>query len=263
MGGDNHSRAGQPRIDAAAKAAFIRALRCGTRREAAAAAAGFTLQGFYGARRRDPAFAAAWVEALAASAAAERCPAPDEGPGETRIAPNNRRGLQRRRMRNVRFDERRRQLFLACFAWSCDTRAAAAHAGVSESTVSLHRRTDPAFAAEFREALDHGYDLLEAEALRQRLEAQRRLRAAMDRSAAGDAPPVAPDMAAEFERVLKLLARWDRKRRAPDRQAQPDGRRKVWTFDSAIELLDKRLKALGVEALPLPSQEAARYDGSP
>jgi hypothetical protein len=258
MSGKTESGRRQPRIDAPATAAFLAALRAGARREEAAAGGGFTLMGFYGARRRDPGFAADWAEAMSASADA-RPATPLPAAGETRIVPNNRRVHQRRKLRNVRFDEQRRQLFLAHFAWSCDTREAAAAAGVCESTVSLHRRNDPAFEAEFRAALDRGYVLLEAEALRQRLEAQRRLREALE--ASEPAAPVPSDLAAEFERVLKLLARWDRKPRRPERQASPDGRREPWSFEGAIALLNRRLARLGMEVPPLPTEIAARYDG--
>ena len=259
MAGEGDSSGAQPAIGAAAKAAFLAALRDGARREDAAAAAGFTISAFYGARRRDPAFAAHWTQALAATPPGERRRR-SHLPGETRIVPNNRRGLQRRRMRHVRFDEDRRAVFLAAFAWSCDAAAAAAEAGVSESTVYLHRRTDPAFAEEFQAALDQGYARLEAEALRQRLAAQDRLRAAVEESAApGGAPPL-EDMAAEFERVLKLLDRWDRRNRRPERHASPGSRRQAWTFDSAVTLLDRHLRSLGVEIPVLPPEIAARYD---
>jgi hypothetical protein len=52
MRGKRNSRHRQ--IDAAAKAAFLAGLREGPRREDAAAAAGFSLMGFYNARARDP-----------------------------------------------------------------------------------------------------------------------------------------------------------------------------------------------------------------
>jgi hypothetical protein len=68
-------------------------------------------------------------------------------------------------------------------------------------------------------------------------------------------------MAAEFERVLKLLARWDRKPRRPERQTAADGRREPWSFEGAIALLNRRLAALGMEVPPLPADVAARYDG--
>jgi hypothetical protein len=249
-------------IDTAAKAVFLAAMRQGMRLQEVADGFGVTLQAFYAARRRDPQFAAQWQEMHELSAAAERGHGPpDEGRagglGEGRIAPNNRRGLQRRKMRHVRFTEKRRETFLAHFSWSCDTLAAAAEAGVCESTVHSHRRKDPGFALEYEEALEQGYVLLEAEALRQRLAAQERLRAAMD----GAEPLVAGETAAEFERMLKLLARRDRKARGPDRRAAPGGRRQVWTFDAAIVLLDERLRALGVEVPALPPDSAERYDG--
>jgi hypothetical protein len=62
----------QRSIDAAAKAQFLAALRRGESRKDAAFAAGFSLMGFYGARRRDLVFRAGWTDALATSAAAER-----------------------------------------------------------------------------------------------------------------------------------------------------------------------------------------------
>jgi hypothetical protein len=60
------------RIDSAAKATFLAALRRGARLLVAAREAGFSLAGFYMARHKDPAFAAEWVEALAASVAEGR-----------------------------------------------------------------------------------------------------------------------------------------------------------------------------------------------
>lgn len=241
----------QRRIDAAAKAAFLEALRGGARREDAAEAVGFSMMGFYGARRRDPAFGAAWREALAQSSLVRRRRRSDEG--ELRIVPGNRRSLQRRRMK-VRFTEERRAIFLRHFGWGCDARAAAAEAGVCESTVYYHRRTDPGFAGQFEEALDQAYVRLEAEAVRERLARQQALRDALDE---GEVPP---DCAVEFERVLKLLARRDRKPRRPERQAAPGSPRRIWTFDAAIELLDRRLKALGIAVPALPLEAAARYD---
>lgn len=155
------------RIDAEAKAKFVAALRKGARLDAAAAAAGFSLTGLYAARRRDPAFKAAWQGALATSAAAERRARAyrerGEG-GEVRIAMANRRIYQRRR-RNVRFDAAAREAFLTHFTATCDTKAAAEAAGVHESTVRLHARTDREFAAAYRDALAEGYVRLEAEAV--------------------------------------------------------------------------------------------------
>lgn len=115
MSGKDDSRRPQRLIDAAAKAAFLAGLRRGESREDAAFAAGFSLMGFYGARSRDPAFKAAWTEALAASAAAERrtgAYAERDGRlerGELRICGANRRRYQRRWRRNVRFTAERQR----------------------------------------------------------------------------------------------------------------------------------------------------------
>jgi hypothetical protein len=321
MGGNDESRGTRPRIDAAAKAACLEGLLKGERVRDLAAALGVTPQGLGQARKRDPVFDAGWRAAHAASAAAERrspstafhaVPLPEASSGrnspftdDVRIVPNNLRGLQRRKVRHVRFDTKRQEAFLAHFSWSCDTRAAAEAAGVCENTVYKHRRADPAFAEEYQATLEQGYVRLEAEALRQRLAAQQRLRAAVENSSpppavlgevagrrpdGGVAPPphcvrspkLRPSMlacppdrlrfsapsrlgeelkgevSAEFERVMKLLARWDRKERRPDSEA---GGGRIWTFEGAIELLDKRLKALGMAVQPLPDELAERYDG--
>lgn len=255
MGGTGDS--GQGSIGAAAKAAFLAALHAGARREDAAEAAGFSLTGFYGARRRDPDFAAAWTGALAAGAAAGRRRSAYDRRGTPRTAPANRRPLQRRRG-HLRFDAERQSLFLAHFACNADTRAAAAEAGVSESTVHNHRRTDEAFAAAYAEALDCAYVRLEAELVRQRIAAQARLRAALDEAEPPGAAALA-ETAQEFERVLKLLARRDRKPRAPDRSG---ARRRVWTFEAAIELLGERLDALAIPVAPLDAEAAARSGGA-
>lgn len=260
MSGKSDSRRPQRRIDEAAKAAFLAGLRGGSAREDAAAGAGFSLMGFYGVRRRDPVFAAAWADALASSAAEERRVRAyvERGErlerGEVRIASANRRIYQRRVRRNVRFDARAQALFLAHFAATCDLRAAAAAAGVAESTVTLHRRNDPDFEAAFDRALVEGYVFLEAEALRQRLEAQRRLRAAIESAPRGKPPPIVLDAAAEFDRAMKLLARWDRRGGAVGFRQVRHGRRKVMSFDDAMVLLDKRLRALGVKPVILPPE---------
>ncbi|HEX8480311.1 MAG TPA: hypothetical protein VF650_00225, partial [Allosphingosinicella sp.] len=166
--------------------------------------------------------------------------------GEEKITSNNRRVMQRRKMRHLRFDDRRKGVFLAAFAGSCDLGAAAAAAGVGERTVYYHLQRDPAFAEAFQAALEEGYERLEAELLRQRLEAQERLRSAMEAAeAAGETLPVA-DEGVEFDRAMKLLARWERRGGRLGRREVAPVRRRGRTSDEAIELLDRRLDALGV-----------------
>ena len=201
--------------------------------------------------------------------------------GEVRIACANRRLLQRRRRRNVRFDAARQALFLAHFAATCDVTAAAGAAGVAVSTVHLHRRTDFAFAHACRTALAEGYALLEIEALRLARAAQARHRAAVERGLAdpyghgqsggiagrggleaatpgvseertcpscGASLPPDPDDA--FDRAMKLLARRDRKGRNSEGDFAPGGRRQEWTPDRALALLDRHLRALGARRTP-------------
>lgn len=241
MGGDGDSeRPRQRRIDEAAKARFVEALRAGISRDEAAAAEGFSAEAFYGARKRDPLFRSAWIWALELSAVEER---------ETRragelaaaareddICPNNRRPLQRRRKRGIAFTDARKQRFLDHFAGTADVQAACEAAGIHYSTVYKHRRVDPRFAAGWDEALAQAVAALEAEAVRQRLEMQRR---------AAFEPHPTGEMAQEFERVMKLLARWDRKDgRVGARQVGP-GQQRRWSFEEAIEALDRKLRALG------------------
>jgi hypothetical protein len=227
MGG--RGRESRRRIDAVAKGTFLATVRRGAPLAAAARAAGVSLPGLYGARRRDPVFEAGWKEAMAASA------------GTYRIVANSKRPLQLRKMRNVRFDEARQQTFLDHFAGTADTVAAAAAAGVDKSTVYKHLKGDPGFAQEYRDALSLGYVALETEAVRQRLEAQARLQDGL--MPTGEIP-------AEFERVMKLLARWERKDGSVGARRIGHGRQKSWTFDQAIEALAGKLKALGYQPEP-------------
>jgi hypothetical protein len=241
MGTNSDSRpSARPRVDAAAKLAFLVALRSGAARDEAAAKAGFSATAFYHARRSDPLFALAWAWAndlSAADAHAARSAAARPGPEEAAIAPNAGRLLQLRPVRRARFDGRRKRLFLDHFAGTADARAAAAAAGISISAVTSARRSDPGFAAGWDEALAVAYADLEAEAVRQRLAAQRDLREGL--SPKGEMPR-------EFERVLRLLARYQRRDGRIALRGRAPGNEARWTFDEAIALLDRKLRALGV-----------------
>ncbi len=167
--------------------------------------------------------------------------------------PNNRRRLQRRRMRHVRFGERRKGAFLAHFACSGDAVAAAAAAGVCERTVYNHRRADPVFAAAFQSALEQSCLWLVAEAVRERLEAQQRLRAAIDEAEAGGDPFPSSQQAVEFERTMTLLAHWRRKGGGLGPRVVGRGRLQRMDFDVAMVLLEKRLRNLGIQVeMPPP-----------
>jgi hypothetical protein len=104
---------------------------------------------------------------------------------------------------------------------------------VHEVTVNRHRAKDADFDAACERALEMGYARLEAEALRQRLAEQGRMRAEI---------VPAGEMAGEFERVLKLLERWDKRRG----KAARSGRVRDWSFEEAIAEIDRGLRALGL-----------------
>jgi hypothetical protein len=232
-------------IDKEAKARFLAGLRAGAAREEAAAAAGFPLKSLYGARRRDPLFRLGWTWALELSASGEQAARRAGGhldPGvpagaPVRIAPNGGRLLQRRRMRWVRFTEARQQAFLDHFAGTADAHQAAEAAGVCYATVTAHRRNHPEFAALWDATLREAVAGLEAEAVRQRLEMQQRLKENLEPKG---------EMAAEFERVMKLLARWDRRDGRVGPREVHHGRQRRWTFEEAMAALDKRLRSLGL-----------------
>lgn len=233
-------------IGAGQKRRFIHALQAGASLEAAAAAAGCSLFGLYGQRRRDPVFRRRWVAALQSSGEAER----------VFIRGNNRRRLQRRKMRHLRFDLERQEIFLTHFAGCGDVREAAVVAGVDHSTVYAHRRKDPVFAAGFAEALEQCYARLEVESVRQRLKAQQRLQQALDEGASPTA-----EVAEEFERVMRLLDRWDRRNGRVGVRAVSPAKRKPLSFEESLELLERKLRNLDIPILKLPPDIAARYDG--
>ncbi|HET9638192.1 MAG TPA: hypothetical protein VFP12_03210 [Allosphingosinicella sp.] len=228
------------------KARVLRSLRAGASREEAAAAAGFAMGSFYGLRLRDEVFRLAWDWAMELAAVEERgfrlSPVVEEAgdeTGEVRIVPCNGRLLQRRRLRIVKFNEKRQQIFLDHFAGTADAKAAAAAAGVSYHAVRAHYRRNPEFAALWDETLRFAYAMLEAEAVRQRLEAQRRL---------SDNLQPTGEMAQEFERVMKLLARYDRRGGRVGTVERVPMAHQAWTWDDAIAALDKRLRALGLRS---------------
>jgi hypothetical protein len=250
-GGSDSGRPERRRVDTAAKAAFLAAIRDGAPRDEAAERAGFTSEAFYYQRKRDPVFRLAWIFARDLSAADERSAAATATltyeAGQVRIVPNANRILQRRPVRRRIFDERRKRLFLDHFAGTADLEESAAVAGVAKSTVVQHRLKDPDFAAACEAALAIGYALLEGEAVRQRLEAQQKLREGLCPTG---------EIAQEFERVMRLLARYERKGGRIGFREVAAGQERRWTFDEAIDWLDRKLQALGVRRGIIPPSAA-------
>ena len=120
-------------------------------------------------------------------------------------------------------------MFLAHFAATCDVTASAAAAGVSESTVYNHRRSDPAFAAGWDEALEQGYARLEAEAVAQRIAAMEALEGPARQEGRRRADCEA---AAEFERVMQLLR--EHKRGLAGRREGAGPPPAKWSFEDGV-----------------------------
>jgi hypothetical protein len=74
---------------------------------------------------------------------------------------------------------------------------------------------------------------------------------------------VTGEVSEEFDRVMKLLDRWDRRNgRLGVRNVAPE-KRPALSIDEAIDLLEKKLRNLDIPILKLPPDIAARYDGEP
>jgi len=215
-------------LDAREMAAFVMAVERGATIGAAAREAGVAVSTLYYRRRVSLPFAQAWAEAAAKSAR------------PMLVAASGGRKLVLRRGRPVKFDRARKQAFLDHFAGTCNLEAAAKAAGICVNSVYRALASDPAFAEGFEEALKAGYQLLEAEAVRQQREAQKKYRI----SPKGD--PAA--QAQSFERTLQLLREYKRPGGGVGRRAALRGdARSRWTFDEAMVALEKKLKNFGVE----------------
>lgn len=259
MDEDDSERSRRRLIGEEDKVRVLRSLRAGGSREEAAAAAGFALPSLYNLRLRDEVFRLAWHWAKELAAIEERLGRLSPGAGEdgdeageVRIVPCNGRLLQKRRLRIVKFNEKRQQIFLDHFAGTADARAAAAAAGVSYDAVRAHYRRNPEFAALWDETLRFAYAMLEAEAVRQRLEVQRRLSENLEPTG---------EMAQEFERVMKLLARYDRRGGRVGTVERVPMAHQAWSWDDAIAALDKRLRALGLRSDDPEEDSGSGEDG--
>jgi hypothetical protein len=215
---------------AVAKPAFVEALTRGATVAEAAREAGATLFALYRWRGLDPGFDLAWREAAEAS----RGWVAKARPGRPLRAV--------RTKRRVRFDGAARQSYLAVLALTCNSDEAARQAGFHPSTVRRHLRRDPALAAAARAALERGHERLEQLLAAERAKAGARMEEVLDSAFDLVAPPADED---RLERILSGYARPDG-RIAPRSVSAPKRRRK-WSFDEAIALLERRLRWMGVE----------------
>jgi hypothetical protein len=153
------------------------------------------------------------------------------GEGRARIIPNKNRELQYAPAAGRKlFDAERKGMFLEWFAGTANLSLSAREAGVHYRTVLRHRKDDPAFRAEFDEALAQGkvrvrawlieakddggtdYDLaahapahLSPEAAMQLLRDDAQREAAMARAAAGGSRGGRPLKAVDMDEVRRQL----------------------------------------------------------
>ena len=113
----------------------------------------------------------------------------------------NRRTVQARKVRKGGFTEEKRQIVLDHLAACSNLTRAAKAAGISTETVNYHRRRDPAFAQQCREAIEAGYDALEAAAIDH---AARRGRYVPGDTEVPGAESIDPDMALHLLRLRRL-----------------------------------------------------------
>jgi len=223
---------------ARAMAAVVQALEKGATIVEAAKAAGHGPSTVYAWRSKSAAFAEAWEKAVEASSV------------PMLVTSGKNRKWRLARPRRTRFGRERKITFLEHFAASCDVTASAREAGVSLSTVYAHRHSDRAFAEAWGEALIAGYARLEAEMLRQRLEAQRRIRFRGDK--------VLPEEAQEFDRVMQLLREHKRSILQPGGFRPQHGARVGCgapvriSIEEARDRLEAAMRKLGIPIDPLP-----------
>lgn len=139
------------------RAGFLDALRRGGSVERASQAAGIDKTTAYGARRRDPAFGAAWAAALAE--AREALATGDVAPlARNEIVRASRAGRPCvMRVGPGRWSAETEALFLAVLEETANVKAAADTVGMSTTAIYARRGKWPAFAEAWAKALATGY----------------------------------------------------------------------------------------------------------
>jgi hypothetical protein len=220
-------------FDARAQAVAVKALARGATYAEAAKAAGFAVSTLHAARARDAGFDEACGIAV------------EESSGDVLIAPGKGRKLQYRRGRRRPFGPKLQDLFLEHFAATCNIEASAEAAGVGRSTVNKHLAEDADFRARFDRVLEFAYCRLDAELVRQRIEAAERPQTDGDEAF----------RAAEFERALQLLREHKRGRPGgPDRR--PGAAPTHAGLDEVCLALARQLKKFPPTAPPAAEAQA-------
>ena len=163
-----------------------------------------------------------------------------------RIIPNKNRRLQIAPTRRKLFDDAAKSEFLEWFAATCNASLSARKAGFHYRTVIRHWREDPVFGERVRGGLADGLSAARgAGAARGRGGAEAGAAAARE----GERPPPPEHFRMDPMTAVQLL-REHKKHLAglpggSGRGAKPGASLKAMSFDEAITLLDKKLRALG------------------
>lgn len=155
---------------------------------------------------------------------------------------------QRRRLRADAFSVKKRQKFLDALALTCNVEEAAAYAGVHRTTPYVCRLRDPQFAAQWREALETGYDRLETLVL-EHGGAGMPLEPA-DPHRVDDADPHAPPPF-DFDRALTVLRFRQAERKQPGARGRGSVRRPATreeTNAALIKAIAAAKKRLGMSS---------------
>ena len=215
------------------QAAFLAELRGGALVVAAARSVGVAVWTLYRRRKRDAGFDAAWTAAAAASAG---WVIESRHGGKARLVRSKRR---------LRFDRGRREVFLGGVELSCHSREAAEAALVDPGTVCRHIRRDPGFARDNEAALERGYARLERLAAEEREAAAER-----GRRQSRFVPPPDARPPAGFDAQMRLLRQWRRRDGTLGPRRVGRDRLRSMSFEDAMALLGRRLRALGIKITP-------------
>ena len=228
---------------AADEAAVVTALAKGATIRAAAAMVGFAPRTLFRRRNASALFREAWEAAV------------EESARPLLVAPGPGRRWQVKRMRRNRFTRERKIVFLEHFAACCDVQAACREAGICSWTAYQHRRTDPAFAAGWREAETLGYRHLEERALRERIEA---MEAIVFDAGGRRAPAPGAEPAIEFWRTMHLLREHKKSLAGFARPGRPP---RAASNAEVYAALVKRLTAFGIRVRAEEEADCERLDG--
>lgn len=158
------------------------------------------------------------------------------------VRAGNQRRMQVRAARKDGFGDDKRQVFLDHLAGCSNITRSAAAAGVSTVTINYHRRRDPAFGAQVAEALEAGYETLEAAMVERAATGGGGYRPGDDAAAAPGPESVDTALALHLLSLRKTAgaSRTGKAGRAPQRATDTDLNTAIL---AKLAVLDRRIRA--------------------